>query len=167
MVDYPYAWAGIYRRSIGDVLRFPSGLHTAEDRPWIWRLHRELRSYAVVSLAGLFYRRAVKASLTQVGDERQLDFFTAYDQVLRGVAEDREAERLMPKATHQFLALLGHHLGMLERYETPLARRFRARAVAAVAELPPEALAAGFLRGERGALLRSVLPGRGSAARTS
>ena len=41
MVDYPYAWAGIYRASLGPLLRFPSGLHTAEDRPWIWRLHRE------------------------------------------------------------------------------------------------------------------------------
>ncbi|MFD0477360.1 glycosyltransferase family 2 protein [Nonomuraea thailandensis] len=40
MVDYPYAWAGVYRRSLGDLLHFPGSLHTAEDRPWIWRLHR-------------------------------------------------------------------------------------------------------------------------------
>ena len=157
MVDYPYAWAGIYRRSLGDVLRFPAGLRTAEDRPWIWRLHRELRSYAVVSLSGLFYRRQVTASLTQVGDERQLDFFDAFDQVLREVAADRDAERLMPKAAHQFLALLGHHLTMLGRYDNALATRFRERAVASVAAVPPEALANSVLRGERAAVLRSVL----------
>lgn len=82
MVDYPYAWAGIYRRELDDLLTFPAGLHTAEDRPWIWRLHRLARSYAVVSLAGVFYRRGLAASLTQIGDERQLHFFDAYEMVL-------------------------------------------------------------------------------------
>ena len=158
MVDYPYAWAGVYRRSLGDVLRFPSGLHTAEDRPWIWRLHRELSSYAVVSLAGVFYRRLVASSLTQVGDERLLHFFDAYDQVLRGVAADPEAQRFMPKAASQFIALLGHHLTLLGRYETALARRFRARALATVAALPPESLTGITVRGERAVALRSLLP---------
>ena len=82
MVDYPYAWAGIYRRALGPRLKFPAGLHTAEDRPWIWRLHREARSYAVVSLAGVFYRRQVANSLTQTGDRRQLHFLDAFALVL-------------------------------------------------------------------------------------
>ncbi len=158
MVDYPYAWAGVYRRSLGDVLQFPAGLHTAEDRPWIWRLHRELSSYAVVSIAGLFYRRLVPSSLTQIGDERQLHFFDAYDRVLRDVAADRDAARFVPKAVQQFVSLLGHHLTLLERFEPALARRFRARAVAALADLPPEALAAVTVRGERAAALRAVVP---------
>ncbi|WP_375485247.1 glycosyltransferase family 2 protein [uncultured Jatrophihabitans sp.] len=158
MVDYPYAWAGVYRRSLGDLLTFPSGLRTAEDRPWIWRLHRELRSYAVVSLAGLFYRRLVTTSLTQVGDERQLDFFRAYDQVLREVTADPQAARFLPKATRQFVAILGHHLTLLPRYERALAARFRARARSALAALPPEQLAGIVVRGERAAALRTVVP---------
>ena len=44
-VDYAYAWAGIYHRRLLDdgLLHFRHGLRTAEDRPWIWRLHREAR----------------------------------------------------------------------------------------------------------------------------
>ncbi len=158
MVDYPYAWAGVYRRSVGDVLQFPSGLHTAEDRPWIWRLHRELSSYAVVSLAGLFYRRLVAQSLTQTGDARQLHFFDAYDHVLRGVAADRDADLLMPKAAQQFVALLGHHLTLLGRFEPVLARRFRARALTSLAAIPPGVLAGITVRGERASALRRLIP---------
>jgi len=35
MVDYPYAWAGIYHRRLVDrgLLHFHDGLRTAEDRP--------------------------------------------------------------------------------------------------------------------------------------
>ena len=158
MVDYPYAWAGVYRRSVGDVLRFPAGLHTAEDRPWIWQLHRELSSYAVVSLAGLFYRRLVPASLTQVGDERQLHFFDAYDLVLRGVAADRESARFLPKAVQQFVALLGHHLTLMKRFDPALAARFRARALDSLAALPPEVLAGVTVRGEQAAALGTLVP---------
>ena len=158
MVDYPYAWAGVYRRSVGDVLRFPAGLHTAEDRPWIWRLHRELRSFAVVSLAGLFYRRQVTASLTQIGDERQLHFLDAYERVLREVADDRDAEQLLPKAAHQFVALLGHHLTLIGRFHPLLAKQFRTRALAMLAEIPPDALRGITIRSERAAALRTLVP---------
>ena len=158
MVDYPFAWAGVYRRSLGDVLRFPSGLHTAEDRPWIWRLHREARTFAVVPLAGLFYRRQVATSLTQVADERQLHFFDAYEQVLRGVAADPAADAFLPKAVHQFVALLGHHLHLLDRFEVSLAARFRDRALTAVAALPAEALGGVVVRGDRAKALLRVLP---------
>ncbi|GAA4211147.1 glycosyltransferase family 2 protein [Microbispora amethystogenes] len=156
MVDYPYAWAGIYRRELGDLLTFPSGLHTAEDRPWIWRLHRLARSYAVVSLAGLFYRRGLPASLTQIGDERQLHFFDAYDIVL-----DETEPRYLPKAARNLCALLAHHAELTERFTPAVRARFDERARAALARLPRETLteAVGGLEPERAALLGPYLPG--------
>lgn len=49
-VDYAYAWAGMYHRRLLDrgLLHFTHGLRTAEDRPWIWRLHRK-RSHSPYS----------------------------------------------------------------------------------------------------------------------
>ncbi|TLP59557.1 glycosyltransferase family 2 protein [Microbispora triticiradicis] len=160
MVDYPYAWAGIYRRELGDLLAFPSGLHTAEDRPWIWRLHRLARSYAVVSLAGLFYRRGLPASLTQIGDERQLHFFDAYDIVL-----DETEPRYLPKAARNLCALLAHHAELAERFTPAVRARFDERARAVLARLPRETLteAIGGLEPERAALLGPYLPGGPSA----
>ncbi|CAM5689991.1 hypothetical protein SANTM175S_10189 [Streptomyces antimycoticus] len=63
-VDYPYAWAGMYHRRLADegLLHFTHGLRTAEDRPWIWRLHREARSFAVLGVHGVFYRRGVSSA---------------------------------------------------------------------------------------------------------
>ena len=120
MVDYPYAWAGVYRRSLGDLLRFPAGLHTAEDRPWIWRLHREAASYAVVPLAGLFYRRQVANSLTQTGDRRQLDVFDAYEMVFDQLHGQPEWQQ---KACRQFLSIVAHHLTRLGAAAADAARR--------------------------------------------
>ena len=68
------------------MLHFTDGLRTAEDRPWIWRLHREAESFAAVGLLGVFYRRGVATSLTQIGDVRQLDFIRAFDQVIAETA---------------------------------------------------------------------------------
>ena len=53
-VDYAYAWAGVYHRRLVDrgLLHFTDGLRTAEDRPWIWKLHREAESFATVGLLG-------------------------------------------------------------------------------------------------------------------
>ncbi len=156
MVDYPYAWAGIYRRELDDLLTFPTGLHTAEDRPWIWRLHRLARSYAVVSLAGVFYRRGLAASLTQIGDERQLHFFDAYDIVL-----DEAEPRYLPKAARNLCALLAHHVELADRFTPALRARFDERARAALARLPHETLSEslGGLEPERAALLDPYLPG--------
>ncbi|MEU4515426.1 glycosyltransferase family 2 protein [Nonomuraea wenchangensis] len=156
MVDYPYAWAGIYRRSLGDLLRFPGSLHTAEDRPWIWRLHREAATFAVVSLAGVFYRRQVAGSLTQIGDERQLHFFDAFELVLK----DLEPE-FLPKAVRTFCALFAHHLELGERFAPPLRARFEERGVLMVSSLPRELVTEAVTRmpAERAALLRTLLPG--------
>ncbi|RVX40191.1 glycosyltransferase involved in cell wall biosynthesis [Nonomuraea polychroma] len=155
MVDYPYAWAGIYRRSLGDLLHFPGSLHTAEDRPWIWRLHREAATFAGVSLAGVFYRRMVSGSLTQVGDERQLHFFDAFELVFK----DLEPE-FMPKAVRNFCALLAHHLEIGDRFTPALRARFEDRGAQMVRSLPPEIVSEAVSRMsvEREATLRGLVP---------
>ncbi|WP_433442656.1 glycosyltransferase family 2 protein [Nonomuraea sp. CA-141351] len=155
MVDYPYAWAGIYRRSLRDLLHFPGSLHTAEDRPWIWRLHREAATFAVVSLAGLFYRRMVSGSLTQVGDERQLHFFDAFDLVFK----DLEPE-FLPKAVRNFCALLAHHLEIADRFTPALRARFEERGAHMVRALPAELVSESVARmsAEREATLRALVP---------
>ncbi|MFI7124618.1 glycosyltransferase family 2 protein [Nonomuraea sp. NPDC050153] len=155
MVDYPYAWAGIYRRSLRDLLHFPGSLHTAEDRPWIWRLHREAATFAVVSLAGVFYRRMVSGSLTQVGDERQLHFFDAFDLVFK----DLEPE-FMPKAVRNFCALLAHHLEIADRFTPALRSRFEERGAHMVRALPSEIVSESVARMsvERETTLRALVP---------
>ncbi|MEV0231310.1 glycosyltransferase family 2 protein [Nonomuraea sp. NPDC050786] len=155
MVDYPYAWAGIYRRSLRDLLHFPGSLHTAEDRPWIWRLHREAATFAVVSLAGVFYRRMVSGSLTQVGDERQLHFFDAFELVFK----DLEPE-FLPKAVRNFCALLAHHLEIADRFTPALRARFEERGAHMVRALPADVVSESVARmsAEREATLRALVP---------
>lgn len=142
-VDYAYAWAGAYHRRLVDkgVLHFTDGLRTAEDRPWIWRLHREAESFAVVSLLGVFYRRGVASSLTQIGDVRQLDFIRAFDQVIEETAADRDADRLLPKAVRTYCAIIAHHLSNEDRFEPAVARQLRSMSAAAIKRMPQDALA--------------------------
>ncbi|MEZ7007546.1 glycosyltransferase family 2 protein [Streptomyces sp. AD55] len=141
-VDYPYAWAGVYHRRLLDrgLLRFTDGLRTAEDRPWIWRLHREAESFAVVGLLGVYYRRGVASSLTQIGDVRQLDFLRAFDQVVEETARDRDADRLLPKAVRTYCAVMAHHLGAAGRFEPDVARALRSGVAAALRRLPQPVL---------------------------
>jgi glycosyltransferase involved in cell wall biosynthesis len=124
-VDAAWAWAGIYHRSLLDrgLLQFPDGLRTCEDRPWIWRLHLQADSFAVVGLTGVFYRRAVATSLTQVADERQLDFVPAFEQVFALVQADRDADRLLPKALRSYCSIVAHHLSRRDRYPPALQAR--------------------------------------------
>jgi glycosyltransferase involved in cell wall biosynthesis len=141
-VDYPYAWAGIYHRRLADagLLHFPDGLRTAEDRPWIWRLHREAESFAVVGLLGVFYRRGVTTSLTQIGDIRQLDFIRSFDQVLAETAADPEADRFLPKAVRTYCAIIAHHLNAIDRYEPAVARKLKVMSAAAMKKMPQDVL---------------------------
>lgn len=155
MVDYPYAWAGIYRRELGPLLRFPGRLHTAEDRPWIWRLHREAESYAVVSLAGVFYRRLVANSLTQIGDARQLHFLDAFALVLDQVVDEPLPQL---KAIRQFLAVLAHQIQTGARFTRAARRTMRERARAILAGLPEDALAAAVPSDARADVLWPLLP---------
>ncbi|MFJ3661955.1 glycosyltransferase family 2 protein [Streptomyces sp. NPDC090119] len=141
-VDYAYAWAGIYHRRLADrgLLHFTDGLRTAEDRPWIWRLHREAESFAVVGLLGVFYRRGVASSLTQIGDVRQLDFLRAFDEVIAETAADRDADALLPKAVRTYCAIISHHLGSIERFEPPVARKLKSLSAAALRRMPQDVL---------------------------
>lgn len=141
-VDYAYAWAGAYHRRLLDkgLLHFTDGLRTAEDRPWIWKLHREAESFAVVSLLGVFYRRGVASSLTQIGDARQLDFIRAFDQVIEETAADRDADRLLPKAVRTYCAIMAHHLSDESKWEPSVARQLRAMSAAAIKRMPQDML---------------------------
>ncbi|MFJ5217903.1 glycosyltransferase family 2 protein [Streptomyces sp. NPDC088354] len=144
MVDYPYAWAGIYHRRLLDrgLLRFHDGLRTAEDRPWIWALHREAQSYSVASLHGVFYRRGIATSLTQIGDVRQLDFIRSFDLVLEELAGDPDAERLRPKAIRNFCVVIAHHLRERQRFEPRVAARLKELSAQALRRIPEHELQA-------------------------
>ncbi|WP_101848396.1 glycosyltransferase family 2 protein [Zhihengliuella sp. ISTPL4] len=148
MVDYPYAWAGLFHRRVLDrgLAAFPDGLFTAEDRPWIWRLHLEADSFAVVDAPALLYRRGVETSLTQVHDRRQLDFVTAMAQVIGLVRADRDAELLLPKAVWTALALSAHHLVRSRRMPPPSRREMRSRIRALLRELPAAEVSAVLAR---------------------
>ncbi|MFI9807807.1 glycosyltransferase family 2 protein [Streptomyces sp. NPDC052301] len=141
-VDYAYAWAGVYHRRLleAGLLHFTDGLRTAEDRPWIWKLHREAESFAAVSLLGVFYRRGVASSLTQIGDVRQLDFIRAFDQVIAETARDRDAGQLLPKAVRTYCAIISHHLGSIERFEPAVAKKLKSLSAAALRRMPQDVL---------------------------
>ncbi|WP_329529161.1 glycosyltransferase family 2 protein [Streptomyces sp. NBC_01462] len=141
-VDYAYAWAGIYHRRLVErgLLHFTDGLRTAEDRPWIWKLHREADSFAAVGLMGVYYRRGISSSLTQIGDVRQLDFIRAFDQVIEETSRDPAADALLPKAVRTYCAIMAHHLGSIERFEPPVARKLRSLSSAALRRMPQDVL---------------------------
>ncbi|MFF4156374.1 glycosyltransferase family 2 protein [Streptomyces sp. NPDC001678] len=170
-VDYAYAWAGVYHRRLLDegLLHFTHGLRTAEDRPWIWRLHREARSFAVSGLLGVFYRRGVATSLTQIGDVRQLHFLRAFDQVIEETATDPEAEKLLPKAVRTYCAIMSHQLGTIERFEPEVARALRSLSADALRRMPRELVkdALNSMDEDRAARLRRLRrrPARPGAAR--
>ncbi|WP_035781690.1 glycosyltransferase family 2 protein [Arthrobacter sp. H14] len=162
MVDYCYAWAGVFDRRLADagLLEFPDGLHTAEDRPWAWRLHLEAESYAVVDAPGILYRRGLPTSLTSIYDSRQLDFLPSFEQVFRIVDADREAARFWPKAARMFLAVLSHHIGRSSEMEPDDSRALRSRAKDTLAMIPPPVLATAVksLDSRRFNAVRPVLP---------
>ncbi|WP_311244693.1 glycosyltransferase family 2 protein [Microbacterium sp. WCS2018Hpa-23] len=168
MVDYPFAWAGmLHRRLIDDGLAaFTPGLFTAEDRPWIWRLHLQARSFAVVDAPALLYRRGVSTSLTQVRDRRQLDFVRAMDEVLDIAAADAEADRFLPKAVWTVLALSSRHLVRARRMTPSLRAEMRAGIRGLLARLPETESAAVLARldGPRRRVLAPLLRAVGRAA---
>ncbi|MFJ7075893.1 glycosyltransferase family 2 protein [Streptomyces sp. NPDC098781] len=142
MVDYPYAWAGVYHRRLLDkgMLRFHDGLKTAEDRPWIWDLHRRAESYAVASLRGVFYRRGVASSLTQIGDVRQLDFFRSFNLVLAELADDPEVDRLRKKALRNYCVVIAHQLLSRGRFERSIAAKLKQMASEALGRMSEDEL---------------------------
>ena len=137
-VDAPHAWAGVYSRRLLDsgLLSFDEDLRTCEDRPWIWRLHLRAKSFAVVGLHGVRYRREVTESLTQLTDERQLDFIPAFERILATARADPEASDLVPKALRTYCAILCHHLNQLGRYPRQLRRQLKSRVASSLAQVP-------------------------------
>lgn len=142
MVDYPFVWAGIYHRNLFEDggMRFATELRTAEDRLWIWRLHLRAKNYASLGLHGVFYRRGVATSLTQIKDARQLDFIPAYDALLQDVQNDTEAERFLPKAVRTYCAMIAFHIGKADEYQASAAQRLRREASAALHRMPQQVL---------------------------
>ncbi|MFJ4045934.1 glycosyltransferase family 2 protein [Microbacterium sp. NPDC089987] len=138
MVDYPFAWAGLVHRRLLDqgVADFRDGLFTAEDRPWVWRLHLTARSFAVVDAPHLLYRRGLPDSLSKTLDRRQLHFTRALSEVLDLVEADREADRLLPKAVFSVLALSSHHLVRARRMQPAVRGELRVGIRGLLARLP-------------------------------
>ncbi|MEU8519407.1 glycosyltransferase family 2 protein [Streptomyces sp. NBC_01216] len=142
MVDYPFVPFGIYAGHLfaNGAARFETTLRTAEDRLWIWRLHLNTSSYAALSLHGAFYRRGVTTSLTQITDNRQLDFIPSYDLLLDEVSADAEADRFLPKAVRTYCALIAFHMGKADRYEPAVTRRLRRDVSDALRRMPQQVL---------------------------
>ncbi|MEW1700330.1 glycosyltransferase family 2 protein [Streptomyces sp. NPDC093249] len=142
MVDYPFVPFGIYGARLFEngAARFETSLRTAEDRLWIWRLHLKARTFAALSLHGVFYRRGVTTSLTQITDNRQLDFIPSYDLLLDEVSRDAEADRFLPKAVRTYCAMIAFHLGKTDVYEPAVARRLRTDVTDALRRMPQQVL---------------------------
>lgn len=161
MVDYPFAWAGMFHRRVIDqgLAGFSPGLFTAEDRPWIWRLHLQAQSFAVVDAPALLYRRGVPTSLTQVRDRRQLDFVRAMREVIDVVEADADAGRFLPKATWTVLALSSRHLVRARRMTPSLRVEMRSGIRELLGRLPVDEVDAvvGRLDGPRRRVLAPLL----------
>ncbi|MDX6744648.1 glycosyltransferase family 2 protein [Actinocorallia sp. A-T 12471] len=158
MVDYPFTWAGIYRRALGPLLEFDERLHTAEDRPWFWRLYRNADAFAVVRLSGVFYRREAPTALTRVGDARQLHYFDAFDSVLADLDAADEPPELHYKAIRNYCAIMARQINAEARLTPRLRSAQRARAATTLRAFPPDVLAS-ILRGsdpERRTLLEDL-----------
>lgn len=162
MVDYPYAWAGIFDRTIEQdgLLTFPAGLHTAEDRPWIWQLFLRSRAYAVIDAPTLCYRRSVSGSLTATFDRRQLDIIPALRAALDLILADPEANRFLPKLTRTTFALVAHHMARSKMMAPDVRRDLKAGARELFAAIPAPVLAheMRYLKRERERLLYGLLP---------
>ncbi|SEO19244.1 glycosyltransferase family 2 protein [Actinacidiphila rubida] len=142
LVDYPNLPFGAYHRRAVErgLMRMPETLRTAEDRLWSWRMHLEAESVGVVGLMGMHYRRSVSTSLTQIGDERQLDFIRSCEMVFDMLAKDRDGDRFLPKAVRQFCALVVFHLDQIDRFEPAMARRLKSNCAALLSRVPKDVL---------------------------
>ena len=140
MVDFPYSHSGAFHRRLldGGLLKMPANLRTAEDRPWIWRLHLESESYARLASTQYFYRRDVATSLTRVGDDRQLDFIPSFEAVIRYVFGNQDFAMFRPKAVRQCLSVVHHHLVNAERLHPGLEQTMRDRLVPLLRLIPDE-----------------------------
>ncbi|WP_306369798.1 glycosyltransferase family 2 protein [Nocardiopsis sp. CC223A] len=151
MVDYPNACTGIYSRALVDqgLMRFDPALRTCEDRPWAWGLHLKAASYARVPVIGVFYRRQVTGSLTQIGDERQLHFLDACDRIMAMAAADPESDRFLPKALRTYCALMLFQIDKRDRLPRHLQQELVTRCTEALRAFPAEHLERLFIEIDR------------------
>lgn len=145
-VDTPQPWTSIYHRRLHDdraILEFREDLRTCEDRVHMWRLHLRAESFAVVGLTGMHWRRGRIGSLTQITDDRQLDFIPAFMSIIKMVQDDPDGERFLPKALRTFLAMACFHLSKDEgSYPKDVQKALVQRTTAALAQLPQGPLSA-------------------------
>lgn len=143
MIDYPFVWAGMYRATAlaAAAPRFDETLATCEDRDWFWRLSLNSSSYAVLNSPGVMYRRGVPGSLTQVFDERQLAFITAYARILELVLATESHAPHRAKAMRQFLAISCHHLKRSAQFPPVLRKELRQSLARMLDSLPAPLLA--------------------------
>ncbi|MFI6428154.1 glycosyltransferase family 2 protein [Promicromonospora sp. NPDC050880] len=162
MVDYPYGWAGVYDRAIADdgLLTFSDGMRTATDRAWVWRLHLQGTGYVVTNHSGVCYRRGVTTSLTQIYDERRLDFTRAFAEIHGILDEDRETDRFLPKLARTVLAIVDHHLGFAEHMPAELLAELNRRSAELIRTFPAEMVRVQLEQSgpRRWVTLRDVLP---------
>ncbi|MGL3807442.1 glycosyltransferase family 2 protein [Paeniglutamicibacter sp. R2-26] len=142
MIDYAFVWAGMYRASAlaQAAPAFDEDLRTCEDRHWLWQLALRTSSYAVLNAPGVFYRRGLPGSLTQVFDERQLDFLPAYAGIIGLVLGDEGHAPHRAKALRQFLAIACHHLKRSVDGTPELRAQLREGIGQQLAALPPALL---------------------------
>lgn len=143
MVDYAATWTGVYRRTLLErgMLHFNPALRTAEDRPWTWRLHLDSESFAVLNSPGICYRRGgANSSLTQVFDDRQLDFIPAFVDVFALIRADRAPDQWWLKAARNFLGILHHHAQRADQMSAPVRKQLFARSSSTIGLIPREKL---------------------------
>jgi glycosyltransferase involved in cell wall biosynthesis len=162
MVDYPYGWAGVYDRAIADdgLLTFSDGMRTATDRAWVWRLHLQGAAYVVTNHTGVCYRRGVTTSLTQIYDERRLDFTLAFAEIHRILEADSETDRFLPKLARTVLAIVDHHLGFAEQMPAELLAELNRRSAELIRTFPADLVRLQLEQSgpKRWVTLRDVLP---------
>ncbi|MBP2372625.1 glycosyltransferase family 2 protein [Paeniglutamicibacter psychrophenolicus] len=170
MIDYPLVWAGMYRAEMlsSAAPRFNEELRTCEDRPWFWELALKAKSYAVLNAHGIFYRRGLPGSLTQVFDDRQLDFLDAFAGILDMVLGDPAHEAHGPKALRQFIAISCHHLGRSAQFPPALRRSLREGIAERLAVIPAPLLDDGLAQidAKRRKTLTGLLPSAAAKGRS-
>lgn len=162
MVDYPYSWAGIFDRRLADqgLLTFDERLRTAEDRPWIWRLHLCAASYAVVDAPEAFYRRGRSTTLSRTTDARQLDILPAIEQMIEVLQADPDPDPYWPTLARTVIDLLSHHLRRAHHMPPGARAILREGAKPVLARIPADVLAEQVARAHPGRvwMLHGLLP---------
>jgi glycosyltransferase involved in cell wall biosynthesis len=144
MVDHPQMWAGVYSTDFlnDNGIRYDD-LHTAEDRIVNWKTQVLGRSMIVADECRIFYRKGNAASLTAIGDDRQLDFVSALQNVVAFLM-DAGGDVFMAKAVRQVMSLICFHLQRKDRLLPETRDRLFERSRRLLALLPAGELDSGL-----------------------